>query len=91
MAAALDEQSGTSESRIGKPRGAASGDGWGMTATGAEYADSGGASRFFYTTKAPKSERPRYTRPMLRLRADLTPAQVDHVRARLAEAGVQVD
>jgi site-specific DNA-methyltransferase (adenine-specific) len=59
QAAALDEQSGTSESRIGKPRGAASGDGWGMTATGAEYADSGGASRFFYTTKAPKSERPR--------------------------------
>ncbi len=59
MAAALDEQSGTSESRIGKPRGAASGDGWGMTATGAEYADSGGASRFFYTAKAASAERPK--------------------------------
>ena len=91
QAAALDEQSGTSESRIGKPRGAASGDGWGMTATGAEYADSGGASRFFYTTKATSAERPRYTRPKLRLRGGLTPEQVDHVRARLAEAGVQVD
>ena len=62
QAAALDEQSGTSESRIGKPRGAASGDGWGMTATGAEYADSGGASRFFYTTKATSAERPFYWR-----------------------------
>ena len=59
QAAALDEQSGTSESRIGKPRGAASGDGWGMTATGAEYADSGGASRFFYTAKAASAERPK--------------------------------
>ena len=59
QAAALDQVSGMSESRIGKPRGAASGDGWGMTATGAEYADSGGASRFFYTTKAPSAERPK--------------------------------
>ena len=91
MAAALDEQSGTSESRIGKPRGAASSDGWGMTATGAEYADSGGASRFFYTAKAPTSERPRYSKSVLRLRAGLTPEQVGHVRARLAEAGVRVD
>lgn len=91
----LDRQSGASTSRVGKPRGAEAGDGWGMTATGAEYADAGGASRFFptfrYEAKAPKRERPRYTRPMLRLRGDLTPAQVDHVRARLAEAGVQVD
>ena len=30
-----------------------------MTATGAEYADTGGASRFFYVAKAPTSERPR--------------------------------
>ena len=30
-----------------------------MTATGAEYDDAGGASRFFYVAKAPKSERPR--------------------------------
>lgn len=89
--AELDRQSGESSSRVGKPRGAAHSEGRGMTATGAEYADSGGASRFFYTTKAPSAERPRYTKPMLRLRGDLTPAQVDHVRARLAEAGVQVD
>ncbi|WP_457211797.1 DNA-methyltransferase [Mycobacteroides abscessus] len=62
QAAALDQQSGTSTSRVGKPRGAASGAGWGMTATGAEYADEGGASRFFpvfrYEAKAPTSERP---------------------------------
>lgn len=90
-AAELDRQSGTSESRVGKPRGAAHGEGWGMTATGAEYADTGGASRFFYVAKAPTSERPRVARNVLRLRADLTPAQVDHVRARLAEAGVRVD
>lgn len=58
QAEVLDEQSGTSKSRVGKPRGAASGDGWGMTATGAEYSDEGGASRFFYVAKAQKSERP---------------------------------
>lgn len=61
QADALDEQSGTTASRIGKPRGADSGDGWGMTATGAEYDDSGGASRFFptfrYQAKAPSRER----------------------------------
>ena len=59
QADALDEQSGPSQSRIGKPRGAASGDGWGMTATGAEYDDNGGASRFFYVAKADATERPR--------------------------------
>ena len=90
-AAELDRQSGTSESRVGKPRGAAHGEGWGMTATGAEYADTGGASRFFYVAKAPTSERPRYNKSVLRLRAGLTPEQVGHVRARLAEAGVRVD
>lgn len=62
QAEALDRQSGTSSSRIGKPRGAASGAGWGMTTTGSEYADEGGASRFFpvfrYEAKAPTSERP---------------------------------
>lgn len=57
--AELDRQSGESSSRVGKPRGAASGDGWGMTATGAEYADSGGASQFFYTAKAASAERPK--------------------------------
>lgn len=59
QAAALDEQTGVSRSRIGKPRGAASGDGWGMTATGSEYDDQGGASRFFYCAKAPTKERPK--------------------------------
>ena len=59
QAAALDEQSGASQSRIGKPRGADAGDGWGMTATGAEYDDQGGASRFFYVAKADASERVR--------------------------------
>ena len=58
-AAELDRQSGEGVSRIGKPRGAGAGDGWGMTHTGAEYADQGGASRFFYTAKAPSAERPR--------------------------------
>jgi site-specific DNA-methyltransferase (adenine-specific) len=57
QAAELDEQSGASQSRAGKPRGADSGDGWGMTATGAEYDDAGGASRFFYVAKADSSER----------------------------------
>lgn len=59
QAAALDQMSGESQSRIGKPRGANHGEGWGMTATGAEYDDLGGASRFFYVAKAPTSERPR--------------------------------
>lgn len=62
QADALDAQSGTSTSRIGKPRGAAAGAGWGMTATGSEYDDAGGASRFFptfrYVAKAPGTERP---------------------------------
>ena len=56
-AAMLDEQSGTSSSTIGKPRSAGNGDGWGMTETGAEYADTGGASRFFYTAKASRQDR----------------------------------
>ena len=62
QAGLLDEQTGVSRSRIGKPRGAAAGDGWGMTKTGTEYDDEGGASRFFptfrYEAKAPGSERP---------------------------------
>ncbi len=56
--ALLDEQSGTGKSRKGKPRSSKdSGEGWGMVATGAEYDDKGGASRFFYSPKASKSER----------------------------------
>ncbi|WJR32452.1 DNA methyltransferase [Mycobacteroides immunogenum] len=62
QAEVLDQQSGTSTSRVGKPRVASSGAGWGMTATGAEYGDTGGASRFFptfrYEAKAPTSQRP---------------------------------
>ena len=62
----LDEQSGDTVSRKGKPRASQQpGNGWGMTATGAEYNDSGGASRFFfrhepnfrYVAKAPRSEK----------------------------------
>lgn len=59
QAEALDAQSGESLSRVGKPRGADSGEGWGMTATGSEYDDQGGASRFFYVAKADSSERVR--------------------------------
>ncbi|WKW35072.1 adenine-specific methyltransferase [Mycobacterium phage KanikaMF1] len=59
------------------------------------YADSGGASRFFpvfrYEAKAPGAERPSVVTTKLRLRADLTPEQVDHVVARLREAGVEID
>jgi len=48
-AASALRQSGLSTSRVGKAREAASpGTGWGMRHTGAEYDDSGGASRFFH-------------------------------------------
>ena len=47
----------TSPSRKGRPRAGKNGDGWGMTATGAEYTDSGSAARFFYCAKASRSER----------------------------------
>jgi site-specific DNA-methyltransferase (adenine-specific) len=57
-AALLDEQTGESVSRKGQPRGSAKpGEGWGMTKTGAEYDDVGGASRFFYCSKASKRDR----------------------------------
>ena len=63
-AAEMDRQSGASVSRVGRPRSsAAPGDGYGMTHTGAEYADTGGASRFFpvfrYEAKADTASRPR--------------------------------
>ncbi len=45
--AEMDAQSGVGVSRVGKPRKGAAGEGWGMTATGPEYDDTGGASRFF--------------------------------------------
>ncbi len=92
--AELDGQCGTTVSRVGSPRGAGAGSGWGMTRTGAEYADSGGPSRFFpafrYQAKAPSRERVSYVKPMLRLRANLTPEQVDHVMAQLRGIGVKV-
>jgi len=47
----------TAPSSIGKPRGAASGDGCGMTRTGTEYADAGSAARFFYSSKADAADR----------------------------------
>jgi site-specific DNA-methyltransferase (adenine-specific) len=45
--AEISKQSGLSTSRRGNPRSLRAGVGWGMTRTGAEYTDSGGASRFF--------------------------------------------
>ncbi len=53
----MDEQSGSSKSSQGKPRKGKQGNGYGMTHTGAEHSDSGGASRFFYTAKASTGER----------------------------------
>ena len=99
QAEALDEQSGTLTSglmRAGtKPKGERETYGQdavaGYETTRDTPADSGGASRFFYVAKADASERPRLPKRSLRLRDDLTPEQVDHVRARLVEAGVQVD
>ena len=44
----LDRQSGAPSVEKGKPRASTKpGDGWGMTHTGAEYDDMGGASRFY--------------------------------------------
>src|SRR5699024_440998 len=58
--------------------------------------DSGGASRFFpvfkYQAKAPKKERPVIEREAIYgLRDDLTPEQVDDVRARLQEVGLETE
>lgn len=68
--AELDRQAGGSVSRVGKQRFGRNGAGWGMTSTGSEYNDSGGASRFFHVTppvqpfihsaKAGADERPFY-------------------------------
>ena len=62
-ARALDAEAPETVSRQGKPRAAAqSGEGWGMRATGTEYDDQGGPSRFFpvfrYEAKAAADERP---------------------------------
>lgn len=48
----------TNPAKAGKPRQGKSGDGYGMTHTGAEYNDNGGsAARFFYSAKASKADR----------------------------------
>lgn len=61
--AALDQQSGRSVSRAGVPRRGPAGQGWGMTASGSEHDDAGGASRYFpafrWQAKAPSRERPK--------------------------------
>lgn len=99
----MDKQSGVSTSQGGtghsgafRSDGAIYGAGDTERVSVKAFGDTGGASRFFpvfkYQAKAPKKERPVIERPpMLQLRDDLTPEQVDHVRARLTEAGVQVD
>jgi hypothetical protein len=101
QADALDRQAGErvsgaySGERSASKFGHLYGDFAGTQAERGHEASRGGASRFFptfrYEAKAPSSERPRYHKPVLRLRDDLTPEQVDHVLERLAEAGVQVD
>lgn len=59
-AAILDASVPPSISRIGKPRKSEKpGNGWGATHTGAEYADDGGPSRFFYCPKVDDDERNR--------------------------------
>jgi site-specific DNA-methyltransferase (adenine-specific) len=56
--AELDCQSGPSKSRKGKPRKSKKpGDGWGMTKTGAEYNDEGGASRCVYCATPSRKEK----------------------------------
>jgi len=58
--AELDQQSGRSRSRRGEPRGASeSGIAFRLTHSGAEYDDTGGASRFFYVAKPSTRERNR--------------------------------
>jgi DNA methylase len=55
--AELDRQSGDSVSRQGGARAGAHGEGWRMTASGAEHTDAGGASRFFFVAKASSADR----------------------------------
>lgn len=80
----LDAQSGTSTSRPGPPRSGAAGAGWRTTSTGAEYADTGGASRFYpqfrFNAKAGTWERPTLTRPDGTVLAHPTVKPVDLMR-----------
>ena len=95
----MDEQSGNVKGAVSNGRTGASngyGGGYGGQRQEAGYADSGGASRFFpvfkYQAKAPKKERPVIEREAIYgLRDDLTPEQVDHVRARLQEVGLEIE
>jgi len=68
-AAMLDEQSGVSSERerVLLRNGDRASEGWGLdaTSTGTTYGDSGGASRFFYTAKASRSEREAWGRMTL--------------------------
>lgn len=59
-AAWVDEQSGILHSQDPATRGGTAGGSlaFGHRTAGANYGDKGGASRFFYTAKAPKRERP---------------------------------
>lgn len=93
QAEVLDAQSGTltSGSRKAGTHGLMGYMGAGAAPMPEVVGDKGGASRFFYVAKAPKSERPVVERSVMRLRSDLTAEQVDRVMARLQEVGVQVD
>ncbi|WKW86452.1 DNA methyltransferase [Mycobacterium phage ShroomBoi] len=104
QAAELDAQTGVQKSGTAVQRngggqkifgGIAGGERSAGARPDAGYGDEGGASRFFpvfrYEAKAPGAERPSVVTTKLRLRADLTPEQVDHVVARLREAGVEID
>ncbi len=60
MVPELDAQSGISKSRSGKPRKSSKpGEGYGMTHTGAEYDDEGGASRYFEIFRYSKKPGPK--------------------------------
>ena len=99
----MDEQSGVLKGRVGMTKhGSGTNSVYGTYERSAQslvsdgVEDTGGASRFFpvfkYQAKAPKRERPVIERPpMLQLRDDLTPEQVDHVRERLQEVGLEIE
>lgn len=82
QAAALDEQSGPVGSNSTVPGAAGSGM-FGHRTGGATHDTraSGGASRFFYVAKAPKSERPVYWRPSCNCETIKPCAEPSHQRA----------
>ena len=99
----MDKQSGVLKGRVGMTKhGSGTNSVYGTYERSAQslvtdgVEDSGGASRFFpvfkYQAKAPKKERPVIEREAIYgLRDDLTPEQVDHVRARLQEVGLEIE